>query len=989
MKTFFAFAFIAVLSTGVFSQPLSGSITIGGNSPDFATLQDAANALKVNGVSGPVFFNIRPGIYMENGGNNTVLILDSIVTGLSEQNRITFQPDANEGGNVGNTILQMNITNTSTADPQLVLINLDFISFNNITFQESDASLNTGNCNLIQLQRNFLTGSLTVNGIVFEGCRFIGTDPSAGTENGIEFGQGVSNITIRGNTFLRLLRGISGVNGTSFSTGNMIIEDNQFLEGWRTFSGSGNALGSAMEIFSENLIIRKNIIDFNGSFNSGYRGISILVMISSETIIVEQNSIKGAVSSSIVVVGQGGNPDSLIVANNMINAVAYPVWANESAGGISVFQNPGNAQILFNTVVLSGGGLNGLFVDAANARVLNNIIITNPLSGFNVCYAQGSLTNTNFQSDYNVLFTINNPQILVSCPAGTFYNLPSYQTATGLDTNSISKDIDFIDSSDLHISDCQAQDPDLKGIPVVGITVDIDNEIRSTTTPMIGADENSFSGFNMFSDPFSAALPGTAFDIAADNFDNILFDGLAVPDYDNRQVLLYHNLPPRSFELASTLPTSFKPVVVKFYDLDEDNNLDLIVGGDTSAVAVFWGDGVGGFSTPVTVGTFGRIRSLEPGPTLNGEIKRTIVITQDNGFASTESTIGYLMHLGNRNLCQDVQWFQTNVNPPIFSFPDTVNAVMTDFVFGEFSGDGGFLEIAAVTSSPLPHPLILVSDIEFPGFPGNCTGFIPLGTITEHQLGGVGSTAGQSNIVMGDFDGDGDLDLITLETFSSVKFIRNQGNLTFTSESISATGAMGLASLDYENDDDLDFITVNDQLQTNGITVFLNDGTGSFTARENCFFPFATGLPRSVIASDFDQDGKTDIAIVSSIDVGVDSLFVLYNLGGGTVGIQDQETEEVPTSFSLAQNFPNPFNPTTTIQYSLPQAGNINLKIYNLLGEEVKTLADEYQQAGKYSVQFNANNLASGIYFYQLRMTDPETSSGQGFIETKKMILLR
>ena len=206
------------------------------------------------------------------------------------------------------------------------------------------------------------------------------------------------------------------------------------------------------------------------------------------------------------------------------------------------------------------------------------------------------------------------------------------------------------------------------------ISVDIDEEIRSTTTPMIGADENSFTGFQMFSDPFRAVLPGTAFDIAADNFDNILYDGIAVPDYDNRQVLLYHNLPPRSFELDNTLPTSFKPSVVKFYDLDEDNNLDLIVGGDTSAVQVFWGDGVGGFSTPVTVETFGRVRSLEPGPILTGDIKRTIAITQDNGFVSSESTLGYLMHLGNRNLCHDVQWVLVHSNPTIYSYPDTVHA---------------------------------------------------------------------------------------------------------------------------------------------------------------------------------------------------------------------------------------------------------------------------------------------------------------------------
>jgi hypothetical protein len=136
-------------------------------------------------------------------------------------------------------------------------------------------------------------------------------------------------------------------------------------------------------------------------------------------------------------------------------------------------------------------------------------------------------------------------------------------------------------------------------------------------------------------------------------------------------------------------------------------------------------------------------------------------------------------------------------------------------------------------------------------------------------------------------------------------------------------------------------------------------------------------VPWSIIASDFDLDGRTDIAITSTSD----SLYVLYNLGGGTVGIQEEKIIETPTTFSLAQNFPNPFNPTTTIQFSLPQAGDVSLKIYNLLGEEVKTLVKEYRQAGKHSVQFNANNLASGIYFYRIQ--------AGSFVETKKMILLR
>jgi len=973
MKRLFALTLVAGLSTGIFSQSLNGSYTIGGNTPDFATLQEAADTLEVNGVSGPVFFNVRPGIYMKNNGNNTVLILDGIVPGLSAENRVTFQPDDNAGGNADNVILQMNIDDPNTANSDLVRVSLNYVTFHNLTFQEADASQHIGFSKLV----NLLVSSFNVPviGIVIDGCKFVGSAPF-GTENGIELAQAVRDIAVRGNIFLRLLRGISGMN-TWFLEETLTIEDNQFLAGWRSTTGAGSHIGAAMEVHGENLIIKRNIIDFEGSINGGYLGIFLLTNTATETIIVEQNSVKGSVVQALTVSG-GGILDSFVIANNMININAFGT-SNAAAAGIIIDQNTKNAKILFNTIVVHGGfSLYGLYVDAENCVVLNNIIIAKASAGFSACYSQGASTIANLQSDYNVIFTTNN--ILVLQPGVSYANLGAYQTATGLDTNSISKDIDFIDSTNLHISDCQAQDPDLKGIPVAGILVDIDEEIRSTTTPMIGADENSFTSFQMFSDPYRAELPGTAFDIAADNFDNLLYDGIAVPDYDNRQVLLYHNLPPRSFELDNILPTSFKPIVVKFYDLDEDNNLDLIVGGDTSAVQVFWGDGIGGFSTPVTVGTFGRVRSLEPGPTFSSPIQRTIAITEDNGIAPTESVLGYLMHLGNRDLCHDVQY---GLVGGFYVPPDTVHAGMTDFVFGELAGDGDFPEFAAVTVSPLPHPLIVISDLFFVAITtAPCVDIVPTGTINEIQVGsGVGSTAGHSNIVMGDFDGDTDLDLITLETFSSVLLIKNQGNLDFTSESISVSGAMGLASMDYEIDGDLDFITVNDQLQTNGITVFLNDGTGGFTSRENCFFPFATGLPRSVVASDFDQDGKTDIAIVSSVAAGVDSLFVLYNLGGGTVGIQDQEIVEIPTSHLLSQNFPNPFNPTTTIKFSIPVASVVTLKIYNILGEEVKTLVNEYKEIGNHTTQFDASSLSSGIYLYRMK--------AGSFVETKKMILIK
>jgi hypothetical protein len=113
---FFALCLWSITAT---AQPLSGSYTVGGATPDYATLQDAANALKRRGVSGPTFFNIRPVTYTRS--NSTVLLLDSLVAGLSATNRITFQPDQAGGGNVNNVIFEMNRTNAFTADLNLVV----------------------------------------------------------------------------------------------------------------------------------------------------------------------------------------------------------------------------------------------------------------------------------------------------------------------------------------------------------------------------------------------------------------------------------------------------------------------------------------------------------------------------------------------------------------------------------------------------------------------------------------------------------------------------------------------------------------------------------------------------------------------------------------------------------------------------------------------------------------------------------------------------
>ena len=106
----------------------------------------------------------------------------------------------------------------------------------------------------------------------------------------------------------------------------------------------------------------------------------------------------------------------------------------------------------------------------------------------------------------------------------------------------------------------------------------------------------------------------------------------------------------------------------------------------------------------------------------------------------------------------------------------------------------------------------------------------------------------------------------------------------------------------------------------------------------------------------------------------------IYNRNGIS-SVLPNETNSIPIDYKLLQNYPNPFNPTTTISYTIPQDGIVTIKIYNVLGQQIATLKDEFQKANRYEVQFNSKGLASGVYIYKLQIND--------FYESKKMMLLK
>ncbi len=106
---------------------------------------------------------------------------------------------------------------------------------------------------------------------------------------------------------------------------------------------------------------------------------------------------------------------------------------------------------------------------------------------------------------------------------------------------------------------------------------------------------------------------------------------------------------------------------------------------------------------------------------------------------------------------------------------------------------------------------------------------------------------------------------------------------------------------------------------------------------------------------------------------------IVYGDTAITVSVENEPFTEF--NFKLHQNYPNPFNPVTTISYQIKEQGLVQLKVYNLLGQEIVTLVNEVQSPGIYEALFDASNLPSGVYIYSLRAND--------FVQNSKMTLLK
>lgn len=150
---------------------------------------------------------------------------------------------------------------------------------------------------------------------------------------------------------------------------------------------------------------------------------------------------------------------------------------------------------------------------------------------------------------------------------------------------------------------------------------------------------------------------------------------------------------------------------------------------------------------------------------------------------------------------------------------------------------------------------------------------------------------------------------------------------------------------------------------TNGRDVAMSFGTGSFNIPANGEITVAFALVGATSLADLKTNSANAKAKYNSI-----------------VAVGNQSAI-LPERFSLGQNYPNPFNPTTNISYSLPKASDVAVKIYDILGNEVRTIESGFKNAGNYNINFDATGLASGIYYYKIQAGD--------FSDVKKLTLVK
>lgn len=233
---------------------------------------------------------------------------------------------------------------------------------------------------------------------------------------------------------------------------------------------------------------------------------------------------------------------------------------------------------------------------------------------------------------------------------------------------------------------------------------------------------------------------------------------------------------------------------------------------------------------------------------------------------------------------------------------------------------------------------------------------------------------GAASVYAIDVDGDADIDILSASNLDDkIAWYENNGNQNFISHTITTSedGATSVYAIDVDGDTDIDVLSASEL--DDKIAWYENDGNQNFTAHT-----ITTSADGAVSVYAIDMDGDADMDVLSA-SLKDDKIAWYENLM--ITNIDYITSFNTPSKFQLTNNYPNPFNPVTNIEFDVKENCQVTLRIYDIQGKLISTLLDKNMPIGRHKVIFKANHLASGIYFYQITMGN--------YKATNKMILIR
>ena len=396
------------------------------------------------------------------------------------------------------------------------------------------------------------------------------------------------------------------------------------------------------------------------------------------------------------------------------------------------------------------------------------------------------------------------------------------------------------------------------------------------------------------------------------------------------------------------LPNANRPSTNESADFNQDGNIDIAVGSTSNAtVNVLLGDGAGGFISIDNYTASSGVRGLTT-MDLNGDGWIDIVTTNRNG-----NNVALLLNNGDGTFAPAV----------------TINANTsgeTSCAAGDANNDG-------------------IMDL-FVGSRGNNEIILMLGDGNGSLAVADTVDAGGDPWMLsaGDVDGDGNVDVVAANSnASNVAVVRSDGNgglLPATNYPSGGNYPLAVDLGDIDGDGDLDMMASNffgpDGNPPGIWRMYENLGDGTFAHHQDYE---AAGAASCAVFHDRDNDGDLDVTGIDEVD----DLLFLFDNAATTVNPED---DSKPSAYTLLSNYPNPFNPGTDIGYRIPDAGYVELAVFDILGRKVRKLVNQEKAAGSYTVRWDGRNdvgeaVAGGVYLYRITAGD--------FTAVRKMLLVR